>query len=164
MVGTTNKSLAAMCGHMVAQKGPPTLTRWVAFLGHVLGDSRLSHHKAELEQLAVNVRRTPKPIVNAHPPNQRPQFCVDWWPASRGAGFPPPVAAKPGAMPAHNGRWPDDHHGLEDRRAPTIQLDEEQAITVRELDPTAHLALQYNQLLPQRGILCFKSALGLEDR
>jgi hypothetical protein len=49
----------------------------------------------------MNVRRTPKPIVNAHPPDQRPQFCMDWWPASRGARFPAPVAAKPGAMPAH---------------------------------------------------------------
>src|ERR1700730_4858770 len=88
--------------HMVAQKSTPTLTRPVAFLGHVLGDSRLGHRKAELEQLAMNVRRTPKPIVNAHPPDQRPQFCVDWWPASRGAGFPAPVAEKPGAMPAHN--------------------------------------------------------------
>ena len=55
-------------------------------------------------------------------------------------------------------------NGLEDRRAPTIKLDEEQAIAVRELDPTTHLALQYNQLLPQRGILCCKSALGLEQR
>jgi hypothetical protein len=44
------------------------------------------------------------------------------------------------------------------------ELDEEQAIAVRELDPTARLALQYNQLLPQRGILCFKSGLGLEER
>ena len=35
-------------------------------------------------------------------------------------------------------------------------------IAVRELDPTAQLALQYNQLLPQRGILCFKSLLGLK--
>jgi len=43
-------------------------------------------------------------------------------------------------------------------------LDEEQAIAIRELDPTAHLALQHNQLLPQRGILCFKAALGLEER
>jgi hypothetical protein len=67
-------------------------------------------------------------------------------------------------MPAHQGLWPDDHHGLEDRRAPTIKLDEEQAIAVRELDPTVHLALQYDQLLPQRGILCFKSALELEER
>jgi len=60
--------------------------------------------------------------------------------------------------------WPDDHHGLEDRRAPTIKLDEEQAIAVREPDPTAHLALQHYQLVSQRGILCFKSALGLEER
>jgi hypothetical protein len=51
------------------------------------------------------------------------------------------------------------HHGLEDRRAPTIKLDEEQPIAVRELDPTAHPALQHNQLFPQRGILCFKSVL-----
>jgi hypothetical protein len=35
-----------------------------------------------------------------------------------------------------------------------------QAIAVRKLDATVLLALQYNQLLPQRGILCFKSALG----
>jgi hypothetical protein len=33
-----------------------------------------------------------------------------------------------------------------------------------EPDPTAHLALQHNQLLPQSGILCFKSALGPEQR
>ncbi|HZC82029.1 MAG TPA: hypothetical protein VE222_10005, partial [Nitrospiraceae bacterium] len=36
------------------------------------------------------------------------------------------------------------HHGFEDRRAPTIKLDEEQAIAVGELDPTAHLALSSN--------------------
>jgi hypothetical protein len=67
-------------------------------------------------------------------------------------------------MPAHKGLWPNDYHGLEDRRTPTIKLDEEQAIAVRELDATAHIALQYNQLLSQRGILCLKSALGLEGR
>jgi hypothetical protein len=43
-------------------------------------------------------------------------------------------------------------------------MDEEQAVAVRELDPTANPALQHNQLLPQRGILCFKSALGLGER
>jgi hypothetical protein len=132
--------------------------------GHVLGDGRLSHRKAELEQLAMNVRCTPKPIVHAHPPDQRSQFRMDSRPACRGAGFPTPVAAKPSAMPTHQGLWPDDHHGLEDRRAPTIKLDEEQAVAVRELDATAYLALHHGQLMPQRGILCFKSAFGLEDR
>jgi hypothetical protein len=67
-------------------------------------------------------------------------------------------------MPADKSFWPDDYHGFEDRWAPTIKLDEEQAIAVRELDATAQLALQHNQLVPERSILCFKSALWLEDR
>jgi hypothetical protein len=92
----------------------------------------------------MNVRCTPEPIVNAHSPDQRPQFRMDLRPASSGAGFPAPVAAKSSAMPAHQGLWPNDYHGLEDGRTPTIKLDEEQAINVRELDATAHLAPQYN--------------------
>jgi hypothetical protein len=36
----------------------------------------------------------------------------------------------------------------QDRRTPTIKLDEQQAIAVRELDPTAYLALQHGQLMP----------------
>src|ERR1700720_4888053 len=78
--------------------------------------------------------------------------------------FATPVAAKTGTMPAHQGLGPDDRDRLENRWKPAIQLDEEQAIAARELDPTAHLALQHNQLLPQRGVLCFKLALGLEVR
>ena len=71
----------------------------------------------------------------------RPRIAADLRAASRGAGFPAPVAAKPCAMPAHKGLWPDDHHGLEDRWKPAIQLDEKQTIAVGELNPTAHLAL-----------------------
>jgi hypothetical protein len=47
---------------------------------------------------------------------------------------------------------------------PTIQLDVEQAITFRKAKTTAHLALQDNQLVPERGILCLKSATRLERR
>jgi hypothetical protein len=89
---------------------------------------------------------------------------MDLRPASRAAGFPTPVATKPSAVPAHKGLWSDDQHGLKDRRTPTIKLDEEHAIGVRELDATAYLALQHGQLMPKRGILCFKSALRLEER
>jgi hypothetical protein len=39
-----------------------------------------------------------------------------------------------------------------------------QTIAVGELDAAAHLALQHGQLVSERGILCFKSALGLEER
>jgi hypothetical protein len=43
-------------------------------------------------------------------------------------------------------------------------LDEEQAIAVRELDATVYLALQHGQLMPERGVLRFKSARRLERR
>src|SRR5215813_14878355 len=109
----------------------------------------------------MNVRRTPKPIVNADPPDQRPQFRMDLRPASRGAGFPAPVAAKPSTMPAHDGLGPDDRNGLEDRRKPTIQLE---AIAVGELDAAAHIALQHGQLMSECRVLCLKSALRLERR
>src|SRR5207248_998422 len=53
---------------------------------------------------------------------------------------------------------------LEDRWKPSIQLDQEQAIAIREADATANPAPQHNQLMPQRRVLCFKSALRLEWR
>src|SRR6266487_2054135 len=112
----------------------------------------------------MNARRTPKQIFKAHSPNQYAQIRPDLRSASQVPRFPTPVAATTGTMPAHQALWPDDHDGLKDRRKPAIPLDEEQPITVRELDPTAHLALQHNQLLPQRSIVCFKSAIGLEER
>src|SRR6266511_2944146 len=114
MVGTTNKSMAAMCGAWLCRKVLPALTRRIAFLGHVLGDGRLSDRKAELEQFTVNMRRAPKHILNAHPPDQRPQVRIDLRPASQRARFPAPIAAKAGTMPAHKCLVPDDRHGLED--------------------------------------------------
>ena len=67
-------------------------------------------------------------------------------------------------MPAHHRLGPDDRNGPEDRWKPAIQLDEEQAVTVRETDPTVHFAPQNDQLMAKSGILRFKSALGLEER
>ena len=62
----------------------------------------------------MNVRRTPKRILNGHPSDQRPQIRIDLRPASQGARFPAPIAAKAGTMPAHKGLGPDDRHGRED--------------------------------------------------
>jgi hypothetical protein len=62
-------------------------------------------------------------------------------------------------MPTHQGLGPDDRDGLQDRRKPSIQLDQEQAIAVREVDTTTHLPLQHNQLMSERRILCRKSVL-----
>src|SRR5713101_4430086 len=107
----------------------------------------------------MDARRTPQRIVNAYPPDQRAQVRVDLGPASKGAGFPTPVPAKPGPMPTHQGLRPDDRDGPEDRWEPSIQQDQEQAIPIRELNATAHPPLQHNQLMSERRVLCRKSVL-----
>jgi hypothetical protein len=85
----------------------------------------LSDLEAELQKLAVDARRTPERVLNAHLLDQRTQIC----------GRPPPiprfassVTAKPSPMPAHQRLWPDDLKNLQYRPKPAIKLDEEQAI------------------------------------
>jgi hypothetical protein len=53
---------------------------------------------------------------------------------------------------------------LQDRREPAIELDEEPAIAVRQLDPAPYLASQDDQLMSQRRILHLKPPLRLEWR
>src|SRR5712672_4378191 len=74
------------------------------------------------------------------------------------------VATKTCTMPAHQRLGPDDRDGLEDRRIPSIQQNEEQAIGVHQLGPTASLSPQHDQLMPERGVLRFKSTCRLERR
>src|SRR5439155_23844194 len=105
------------------QESVPSLRGRAASLDHVLRDAGLSDLKAELEQLAIDARRPPQRIVNDHSTDQRPQVCVDLWPAFQGAGFPTQVAAEASPMPVDEGLGADDRDGLQDRWKPTIKLD-----------------------------------------
>ncbi len=67
-------------------------------------------------------------------------------------------------MPTHERVGSDNRDGVEDRREPSIQLDEEPAIAVREPDPATQLALQYDQLMSQYRVLGLKPGLRLEWR
>jgi hypothetical protein len=99
---------------MVTQEGAPSLGGRPASLDHVLRDAGLSDLEAELEQLAMDAKRSPQRIVNAHPPDQRAQLRVDLRSASKGAGFPTPVPAKAGSVPSHEGLGADNRDGLKD--------------------------------------------------
>ncbi len=98
-------------------------------------------------------------IFRAHPSDQRAQFRIDLRSASKNAGFPMPVLTEAGSMPTHESLGPDDRDGLEDRWKPSIQRDQEQAITIRELDATAYPPLQHDHLMSKCRVLCLKSAL-----
>ena len=67
-------------------------------------------------------------------------------------------------MPSHEGLGANNCNGLEDCRKPSIKLDEEQTITIREPDTAVHLPPQYDELMSERSVLCLKSALRLERR
>src|SRR6202023_1188812 len=62
---------------VVTQEGSPALAGWPPSFDHILGDARLRDLKPELEQFAVDARRAPKRIFDAHPPDQCAQLLVD---------------------------------------------------------------------------------------
>jgi hypothetical protein len=84
---------------VVTEEGTPSLGRRSTSLDHVLRDAGLTDLEAELEKLAMNARRSPQRIFRAHPPDQRAQIRGDLRPASKRAGFPPPVTTEAGPMP-----------------------------------------------------------------
>ena len=113
---------------------------------------------------AVDARRAPKLILRAHLPDQRAQLYLDLRAPSPRAQFPTPIAAKADPMPPHQRIRLDNRHDLQDRRKPSIHLEEEPAIIVRKLGPTPHLAPQNDQLMSEHRILRRKPALRLERR
>src|SRR5262245_44622506 len=68
---------------VVTQKGAPSLTWRSTSLNHEPGDARLRDVKPELEQFAVDARRSPKRILDAHPPDQRNEVRLDLRPSSQ---------------------------------------------------------------------------------
>src|SRR5258708_23245296 len=67
-------------------------------------------------------------------------------------------------MPTHQRFRLDNPHNLQDRRTPTIHLEEEPAIVVRERGPDGNLTPENDQLMSENRILRLKPALRLERR
>src|SRR4030095_1005774 len=63
--------------HMIAQEGAPSLTWRSTPLDYVLGHCRLRDLKSELEQFAVDTRRSPKRVLDAHSPDQSAHLRAD---------------------------------------------------------------------------------------
>jgi hypothetical protein len=146
------------------QEGPPSLAGRRPPFDHVLGDARLRDLEPELEQFAVDAWRPPKRILYAHPADQCAQLRVYLRSPSLGARLPTPVTAKAGPVPTHERLGPDDCENLQDKRKPTIQLDQEPAIMVREPDATIQPTPQDNQRMSKHRVLGFKPQLRLEWR
>ena len=110
--------------------------------------------KPELEQSAVDARRTPKQILRAHLPDERALFRLDRRSPSPSTRFPTPIAAKAGPMPTYQRFRSHNHENRKDRREPAIELNEEPAVVTRETRRP-----QDDQLMSERGILNLKPDL-----
>jgi hypothetical protein len=163
MVGTINKSMAAMCGAWLRRKvchpwlgGPRRLTMYLATLDWATSNPSLSSSPwmrgAPQSGFSMLIRRI----------NRRRSVSICGRP--QGARLPPPVGAKAGPMPTHEHLGTDDRDDLKDRGKPSIQLDKKPAIVVRKPDPPAHLTPHNDQLMSECRVLCFKPALRLEWR
>ncbi len=130
---------------------------------HVLGDRRLRDLDAELEQLAVNLWRSPAGIGLRHPAYELPNFGGD---CRSPVGLPPtlpgPVQPEPFSVP------PDDRLGLHDgeRVSPVLpdlgQEHPEESIAVLQAGPFGG-ALKDRNLLSEREILKGELAVGSQD-
>src|SRR3984885_1093286 len=97
-------------------------------------------------------------------PDQRAQLRLDWRPPSPSTRFPTAVATKAGPVPTHERLGPRDRENPEDCWKPTIQLDKEPAIMVRQPDATMQPTSQDDQLMSKHRVLGFKPQLRLEWR
>src|SRR3989449_4966052 len=137
---------------MVHQKCAPCLRRRPPRPEHVLRNCRLRDRHAQLQQLAVDPRRTPERIRAAHLPNQIPQFPPNRGPTPSASTLPCPVQPETPAVPPHHGLGP--HHL---QRTPPIlpqsrQHDPEDPVHLRQPWPWL-TRFPHGELLPQREIL-----------
>src|SRR5258708_15063829 len=87
---------------MVVQKSLPGLRPPSPAPRHVLGDGRLSDFDPKLQQFAVDARCAPKPVGQAHLPDQTPDLDWNLWPAATRARLPAPVQAEARPMPSYD--------------------------------------------------------------
>src|SRR5262245_21591678 len=74
----------------------PSLTWRSTPLDHVFGDARLRDLKPQLQQLAVDARRSPQWVLDAHLPDQRPQLRANLRPPGNTSSLISPVVTGAG--------------------------------------------------------------------
>src|SRR3984893_14858922 len=96
---------------MIADKGSQASGRRVSSPDHVFGDAGLADLDSELKQLAMDPRRSPQRIGNAHLADQPSYFDRNRRSAGTRSRLPAPVRSEPGAVPFNHGLRLHDRQG-----------------------------------------------------
>src|SRR6202043_1396127 len=141
---------------MIAKERPPALGRRVSSLGHVLGHAGLSDIDAELEEFAMDPRRSPQRIGNAHLADKLAYLRRYRWSAATAPRLPPPVRSEPCAVPFNHGLRLHDRQGAQHLRTQTIQAGEYQTVQHPEGRPFRRLPPQHVKLMTQNRVFSLK--------
>src|SRR5947208_3184628 len=137
---------------VILQKRAPRLRRRPPRPEHILRDRRLRYRQAQLQQLAVDPRRTPERIGAADPPNQISELRPDRGPTASALTLPRPVAPEPLPVPADHGLGPHHLQRIPPALPEPRQHDPEHPVHRRELRPRL-ARLPHGELLPKREVL-----------
>src|SRR6266851_4693091 len=144
---------------MVVEKGLPSLRPPSPAFCHVFGDCRLRDLYPELQQFAMDARRTPKPVRQADVPDQAADLRWYLWPTTTRARLPAPVQSEAHPMPPNNGLRSDNRDCVQHRRKQAIEPDKEQSVRHRQLWLRGCALTQHIQLMPQQYDLGFQPRL-----
>jgi hypothetical protein len=117
---------------------------------HILGNRSLTHIDAELEKFAVDPRRTPERVGEAHVADQLTDFERDLRSAAARARLPSSKQAKPGPMPADDRLRLDDCQGAQNTRRESIETGKDKTIESVEGDLLWRFSSQHIKLVAQR--------------
>src|ERR671918_3071218 len=138
---------------VIGEERPPGLRGLGTTLGHEAGDGALGDVDAELEELAVDARRTPQGIRCGHLPDECGDLGADGWAAGSGptrrAG---PVLAEASPLPSEDGIRRYDNQRPPPANPDTGQAGPEQAVGRAEPRP-GRRSLVDGELLAQGKIL-----------
>src|SRR5262249_9579312 len=117
---------------MIAQKGLPALRRWLPSPRHVFCYGGLPDIDAKLEQFAVDPRRSPKRVRDAHVANKLANVRRCLRPASAWSGFPAPIGSEASAVPTDHRLRLENFQCVQYSRSQTIESHEYQAVNGAE--------------------------------
>src|ERR1700719_4010933 len=147
---------------MIAKEGFPGLQRPTLPRHHVFRHRRLGNLDAELEQLTMDLGRSPERVLKAHSSDQVANLVIDPRSATERAGLPSPVSGEPHSVPAHDRLGPDDGYGVQDARKAAIKPNEQSPIGPTQIRSTRGAQSKYVKLMAQNHNFSLKLRSRLE--
>ena len=112
--------------------------------------------EAELEQFAMDARRAPEQVGQAHVPDQLTDLQGNFRSSTAASGFPTPERSKSSTVPTNHGLGPDDGKRVYNVWNEPIQPNEHPSIETAESKSLGGIAPQDIDLLPQDQDFRFK--------